>query len=459
MGVDFAKPDRDPSACSPFAALLSCASSGVGGTSAIQRRKGERNMSRRRRLGGRTGAWIGIVLAAAVVGNGAANAQSHWPQWRGPRGDGHAAAAAPTKWSAESTAWKSALPGVGQSSPAIWGERMFLTSALENGRRRIVFCISLRDGRLLWQQEAWTGEPEKSHAMNGWASPTCATDGEIVVAFFGKGGLHAWTVDGKRLWSRELGEFESPWGTAACPILVGESVVQNGDSDRDAFIEAFDKRTGKTVWRQPRPAHRGWSTPLVWRQGDRTLLVLNGHAGVSAYDPATGREVWFSKNASGRGEPTVTPGDEFLYVVCGLAGNMRALRPAVDGAAPAEAWTAPRRGGRDLPSPLVVGDYLFVSSMNGIATCYEARTGKELWKERLEGQFSSSPVAAGGLVYHQNEAGRTYVIEPGPALKIVAQNELPAGPDELFRASLAVVDGRIYIRSNQTLYCIGPAAR
>lgn len=403
------------------------------------------------------GAWA--VWAACVLG-GAANvaAETNWPHWRGPRGDGHSDETnLPTAWTAESVLWKASLPGSGQSSPAIWGERMFLTSALENGKTRVVFCVSLRDGKILWQHEAWTGEPEKSHAMNGWASATCATDGQVVVAFFGKGGLHAYSLDGRPLWSRDLGPFESPWGVAACPVLVGDVVVQNGDSDRDAFLEAFDKQTGKTVWRQARPDHRGWSTPLVWRRGERTLLVLNGHTGVTAYDPATGKEVWFSKNASGRGEPTVAPGDGFLYVVCGLAGAMKALRPAADGGATEEAWTAPRRGGRDLPSPIVSGDYLFVSSMNGIASCYEAKTGKELWKERLEGQFSSSPIAAGGRIYHQNEAGRTYVIELGPTLKIVAQNSVAAAPDELFRASLAAVGGRLYIRSNKTLYCVGAA--
>src|SRR5262245_35998126 len=167
-----------------------------------------------------------IFLAASLA------AEANWPKWRGPRGDGHATEAGlPTRWQASSVEWKSPLKGWGQSSPIIWGERMFLTTALENGKVREVFCLSTRDGKPQWKHTAWEGEPEKSHEMNGWASATCVTDGEVVVAFFGKGGLHAYSVDGKHLWSRDLGVFESPWGTAACPILYGNLVIQNGDSD------------------------------------------------------------------------------------------------------------------------------------------------------------------------------------------------------------------------------------
>lgn len=397
-------------------------------------------------------AWmIGILLPAAVPA-----ADANWPGWRGPRGDGHTAESGlPAQWDASSVVWKTPLKGRGQSSPTIWDGRIFLTTALDTGQQRLVFCVDARDGRVLWEQVAWTGEPEKSHGMNGWASATCATDGEVVVTFFGKGGLHAHSLDGKPLWSRDLGPFEGPWGTAASPVIVGDLVIQNGDSDRDAFLEAFDRKTGASVWRRPRPEHRGWSTPVLVHHGGRDQLVLNGHAGVTAYDPATGAELWFTKNSNGRGEPTVTPGPEFLYVVCGLGGEMYALRPTTGSDPPVVAWSAPRRGGRDLPAPLVVGDYVIVSTLSGIATCYDAETGKEHWKERLGGQFSSSPIAIGGHAFFQNEAGETVVIEPGPALKIVARNSLDAAEGELFRASLTPYGGRIYSRSTTHLYCLG----
>lgn len=386
----------------------------------------------------------------------AAAAESRWSQWRGPREDGHAVEPnVPTTWDKSSVLWKTSLKGKGQSSPVVWGDRIFLTTALDDGRQRVVLCVRATDGQVLWEQTAWTGEPEKTHVMNGWASATCATNGEVVVAFFGRGGLHAYTVDGKHLWSRDLGPFEGPWSTAACPKIVGDKVIQNGDSDANAFIEACDLKTGKTAWRTTRPNHRGWSTPIVWNKRGRDEIVLNGHAGVTSYDPATGAELWSTKNSNGRGEPTVTPGANSLYVVCGLAGEMYSLRPGSDAKQPERVWGTMRRSGRDLPSPIVVGDYLLVTSMSGIASCYETSSGKELWKERLNGQFSSSPIAVNGLVLQQNEAGETIVIEPGPALKIVARNTLDPAPDEIFRASLTPVEGRIYSRSDKVLYCIG----
>ena len=212
----------------------------------------------------RTGS-VALTIALFVAATACA-ADANWPRWRGPRGDGHAAEAGlPIRWDASSVEWKTPLKGSGHSSPVIWGQRLFLTTALDDGKQRLVLCLDARGGQVLWEKVAWTGEPEKSHVLNGWASATCATDGEVVVAFFGRGGLHAYSVDGQHLWSRDLGPFESPWGTAASPVIVGDLVIQNGDSDRDAFIEAFDRRTGQTVWRRQRPDHRGWSTPLVLR--------------------------------------------------------------------------------------------------------------------------------------------------------------------------------------------------
>lgn len=146
-------------------------------------------------------------------------ADANWPHWRGPTGDGHSAEKdLPVQWDVGSVLWKIPLKGRGQSSPVIWGERIFLTTALENGKQRVVFCVDRKDGKLLWEHVAWKGLPEKSHEMNGWATPTCATDGEHVVAFFGKGGLHGYRVDGQPLWSRDLGKFAGTWGTAAYPF-------------------------------------------------------------------------------------------------------------------------------------------------------------------------------------------------------------------------------------------------
>jgi outer membrane protein assembly factor BamB len=233
--------------------------------------------------------------------------------------------------------------------------------------------------------------------------------------------------------------------------------VQNCDADADACLVAFDKQTGKEAWRTRRRDHRGWSTPIVIHAGERRELVVNGHEGVQAYDPATGKELWFCKSFNGRGEPTVTPAGDVLCVVNGLAGDFYAVRPGGGGDVTSThmAWHTPRKGGRDCPSPIVVGQFVIVCDMSGIATCYDVGDGHIYWKERLRGKFSGSPIAAGGKVFFLNEAGTTVVIEPGPSLKLVAENELRGGKDEIFRASLTPCDGQWLIRSNTTLYCIG----
>jgi outer membrane protein assembly factor BamB len=233
-------------------------------------------------------------------------------------------------------------------------------------------------------------------------------------------------------------------------------VIQNCDSDRDAYITGLDKLTGKEIWRTKRKDYRGWSTPIVVDAGNRRELVLNGQEGVQAYDPKTGRELWFCKGFNGRGEPTVTPAGDVLCVVNGLAGDFYSVRPGGNGDVTDThmAWHTPRRGGRDCPSPIVVGKFIIVCDMSGIATCYDATDGHIYWKERLDGKFSASPIAAGGLAYFINEQGHVSVIEPGPKLKVVAQNKIHADTQEIFRASLSPSAGKMFIRSTKVLYCI-----
>src|SRR5262245_12527253 len=271
------------------------------------------------------------VLATALTVFGA---DANWPQYRGARWDGHSLeSTVPVQWDARSVVWKASLKGRGQSSPVTWGDRIFLTSALDNGKQRLVFCLDRKDGKLLWERVAWKGTPEQSHAMNGWATPTCATDGERVYAFFGRGGLHAYTVDGQPVWSRDLGPFEGPWGTAASPMLVGDLLVQNCDAEKEAFLLAVNKHTGKTVWKTPRdvPERGGWSTPILVQAAGHQELVLNGAKVVTGYDTATGKQLWTCKSFNGRGEPTATPGHGLVFMVNGLRGDIYAVRPGGQG--------------------------------------------------------------------------------------------------------------------------------
>lgn len=397
--------------------------------------------------------WTCLVLAAA-------QADSNWPGWRGPRADGHSLEKdLPTRWTPESITWKTPLKGVGQSSPVIWGDRIFLTMALEKGRQRVVFAVDRKTGKIQWEKVAWTGEPEPSHAMNGWASPTCAADAERVYAFFGRGGgLHCYTHDGTHVWSRDLGTFEGPWGTAACPILAGDLVIQNCDADKDARLVAFDRKTGKEAWSAPRAAHRGWSTPLLIDAGSRKEIVLNGHTGVIAYAPESGKELWSVRCEQGRGEPTVTPANGLLYVANGLAGaGLYSIRPGGSGDVTEShrLWIT-RRGDRDTPSPIVIGNTVLLMSLRpDMLTAYDATTGKELWKQRVGSQVSSSPVSYDGLAFLILESGETIVVDPKSEARIVARNTLGAARGEMFRATPTPSDGQVFIRSDRMLYCIG----
>ena len=247
---------------------------------------------------------------------------------------------------------------------------------------------------------AWTGEPEKSHKMNGWATASCCTDGQYVFASFGKGGIHCYTVDGKHVWSKQLGEFESGThrGTAASPVLAGNLVILNGDSESDHALFGLNKMTGETVWKTDRPKWEGYSTPVPIDAGGHVELALNGENFVAGYDPATGKELWKCKSFAGRGEPLPAPGNGVLYVVNGLAGDMYAVKPGGSGDVTKThmLWHTPRRGGRDGPSPLLVNNFLIVCNMGGIGCCYDAATGTELWKTRIGDKISASPIAAGG---------------------------------------------------------------
>jgi outer membrane protein assembly factor BamB len=366
------------------------------------------------------------------------------------------------EWTDENVVWKSALPGDGQSTPVVWGDRIFLTTSLDRGRQRVVLALDRRDGKILWQHVAWTGDPEESHAMNGWASSTCATNGRVVVAFFGRGGLHGYSLDGKPLWSRDLGDFAGPWGTAASPVFHGETVIQNCDCDSSqAALIAVDAATGETVWSTPREGMRGWSTPILIRTPEREELVVNGHSAVRGYDPTSGSELWSCKSYNGRGEPVPAFAHGLLFVVNGLAGDVYAVRPGGSGdvSQSHRAWHTPRKSGRDLPSPVVIDRYLLAASMGGVLNCYDSATGKELWKQRIGEKYSSSPLVAEGRAYFQNDAGVTTVVEPGEHIKIVATSKLESEADELFRAALVPNQGQLLIRSTRHLYCIGRAGK
>lgn len=401
-----------------------------------------------------------VVLSLCLAFTLTSPAAENWPRFRGPAGTGHhTGTALPTKWSADNILWRVELKGEGHSSPVNWGDRIFLTTATDQGRACQVFALSARDGRLLWEKTVACDSPGKTHGMNSFATPTCVTDGERVVACLGRAGMHCYDLDGKPLWSQPLGELPGPWGVAASPILAGNLVVQNCDAKGESFIMALDKKTGQIVWRTSRGEKPmgGWSTPLEIQAGKRSELVLNGQDGLDAYDPATGKLLWNCHGFNGRGEPVPDFARGLIFVVNGLPGDVYAVRPGGSGdvSDSQRVWHTPRPKVRDVASPVVVGDYFFAVDMKGTAVTYDTRSGKSLWTEKIPGAFTASPVESGGLIYANAESGETLVIKPGPKFDLVARNSIGDRGAELFRASIAPIAGRIYLRSNRALYCIG----
>ncbi|YCM44530.1 PQQ-binding-like beta-propeller repeat protein [Verrucomicrobiaceae bacterium 227] len=404
-----------------------------------------------------------VSILTMLPGLSVLHAEDNWTQFRGSTGRGHSTAEdVPMTWTADSVVWKKTLKGEGQSSPVNWGDRLFLTSASEDGKERYVFCLDRKDGRILWEKTIECASPEHPHKMNSYATPTCATDGEHVVAFFGAGGLHCFDLEGKKVWSRELGAFPGPWGVAASPIILDGLVIQNCDAEGASSLIALDLKTGEPVWKTERAAkpRGGWSTPTLIEMDGHKELVLNGELGVRGYDPKSGKELWFCKAFNGRGSPVPDFANGLLHVVSGKPGDTYAVKPGGKGDVTKShmAWHTKRRVGRDLPSPAVVDGYLLVVSMSGTATCYDARTGKEYWKEKLgvKGEFASAPLVVKGHVFIQNVyGGGTLVIKPGKKLEIVSNNSLGAEPSEMFRSTLSPIKGQLFTRSFSTVYCIG----
>lgn len=397
---------------------------------------------------------LAITLAAA---------ESNWPRFGGPNGDFHCDDPTLIKeWDADNVLWKTELGGTGQSSPVTWGNQIFLTTSESAGGgkvNRIVICLNRDNGEIVWKQLVATGPGEKIHKMNSYASATCATDGERVIAYFGPGGLHCLDMKGNKQWSLDLVKPTGPFGFGGSPIILGDMVIQNCDAAGPSYLLAVNKRTGEQIWRTPRrdSPKGGWSTPILIDTGEREELILNGEYGVQSYDPSTGKDLWSCRSFNGRGTPVPAWTHGLLITVNGKPGDVYAVKPGGSGDVTETrmAWHTRRGGGRDLPSPVAVGDYCFVVNMGGIGTLYDAVSGDQIWQTRLGGNFSATPLVAGGLIYALDEAGVTTIIRPGAKPEEVAKNSLGNVGDELFRAVPTPSRSQLLLRSTKTLYCIG----
>jgi outer membrane protein assembly factor BamB len=422
-----------------------------------------------------TGRVLGALAVMAVLGVSAASAPEdvrmieaegdgarYWPRWRGPSGQGLVADGAyPDAWSSTSRVqWKVTLPGSGNSSPVVWGEQIFVTTARDRGRRLSLIAVNRVDGTLLWETFIPQDSVEWVHDKNGYASATPATDGQRVYASFGRHGLAAFDLSGKLLWHRRFGVIDNYHGPAGSPILYKDRIFlfqdQNPTAGQSAFVAAFDKATGKTLWQTPRTETVGWGTPVVIDAGPRDELVVSGQRRVVAYDPDTGRELWTVRGNTFEVIPTPVVGRGLLFASSGRAGPTIAIRPggAGDVTTTHVAWSTPK-GSPFVPSGIVVGDLLYlVNDMQSVLTAYEATTGALVYQSRLgvaqrEG-FSASPVAVNGKVFFTNDEGQTFVVQSGREFKLLHVNELGART----LASPALVGGTWYWRTAAELVAV-----
>jgi len=396
------------------------------------------------------------VAVAMVVTEG--EGRSYWPRWRGPSGQGLAVGSGyPDAWSAtEGVRWKTPVPGRGHSSPIVWADRIFLTTAHDDGRASVL-AFRRSDGRLLWEAVAPDRTAEHVHRKNSLASATASTDGRLVYASLGNRGLLAVDFDGRVAWHRSLGRFDNYHGTAGSPLLYKDRLILYQDHKGGAFVAAFDTRTGKPLWRTAREATVGWGTPVAVRVGDRDEIVVSGQHRVTAYDPASGRELWHADGNTSEVIPTPVVGHGLVFCSSGRAGPTLAIRPGGRGDVTGThvAWKE-TKGSPFVPSPVLHGGRLYmVNDMASIATAYEAATGRVVWQGRLgetrrEG-FSASPVVADDKVFLTNDSGETFVLRAGPEFEVLRVNRLEA----TVLASPALVDGRFYFRTESDLVAIG----
>ena len=421
--------------------------------------------------------FVGIVALTSVVllttvGSSAAQvrmvvpegeAQQYWPRWRGPSGQGLVEGTGyPDTWSdAENVIWKANVPGEGASSPIVWADRIFLTTADDRAGTVSVLSYRRSDGERLWQTAVPDPTREHLHPKNTHASATVSTDGELIYASFGSKGLVAVDFDGNVVWHRSLGTINNYHGTAGSPLLYKDTIIlyqdHDGGSQGGAFVAAFDKATGEPVWRTSRRASVGWGSPIAIHTGERDELIVNSQRRVQAYNPDTGVELWNCGGNLFEVIPTPVVGHGLVFCSSGRAGPTLAIRPGGSGDVTAThvVWKSPK-GSPFVPSPLLSGDRLYlVNDMASIITCYDARSGEVLWQGRLgrtarEG-FSASPVVVDGKVFFMNDFGQTFVVRDGPEFELLHVNELNART----LASPALVDGRWYFRTDRELIAIG----
>jgi len=428
----------------------------------------------------------------------AAPATGSWPSFRGPYASGVSdGQRLPDRWDgakSENVVWRTRIPGLAHSSPIVWGNTVFLTSALSSRKdatfkpglygdgdasddrsvhKWMVYAVDKRTGRMRWERVAREGVPRnKRHIKSTYASATPVTDGRIVVAWFGSEGIYAFDVDGRPMWSVDIGRvdmgaYDIPsyeWGPASSPIIWNGLVILQCDTQADSFVIALNAETGETVWKTSRDEIPSWGSPTVALTAQGPELVTNASNFIRGYDARTGRELWRLGGSSKITAPTPIFADGLIVVASGRAPErpIFVVQPGARGdltlradqtSSAAIIWSKTARGSY-MPTPLAYNGLLYVLANNGVLDAYELKSGKEIYRQRLPlvgSGFSASPVAADGKIYLSNEDGDMLVVRAGPSFELIATNSI----GELLMATPALSEGMMYVRGVSSLFAIG----
>jgi outer membrane protein assembly factor BamB len=411
--------------------------------------------------------WTGCLLAMTAFSPAAAE---NWPRFRGPTGQGISTETnLPLTWSAaENVAWKRPIAGEGWSSPVVWDDRIFLTTATDEGKSCHVLCLDRRTGEVMWDKEVFQQETRFKRPDNSYATPTCVTDGEQVFAVFAAGGIVALDMDGNKQWENHDIKFFSQHGLGASPILADGMLIMpfDGSSPDDelvgfkkgwpgAVLMALDQKTGDVRWRGSRGLSRlAHVTPqAVEVDGQHQLISAAGDV-IQAHDLKNGELVWTVRSQGEGVTPSIVTRDGVSYSCSGFEKpTIRAVKFGGHGdVTESHVKWEQTRGVPALASLLLVGPHLYAVTDQGVLTCFDAETSDEVWRHRIGGRHSPSPVYADGRIYFLSEEGETVVIEPGDSYKELARNSIGG----LCRASIAVSQGNLFIRNDEALFCIGP---
>lgn len=432
-----------------------------------------------------------LFIIVSLQATTAGPKDSNWPQWRGAEGTGISTETnLPAEWSvSKNLRWKTPLPGSGHSSPIVWGNRVFITAEIEGeavpGAQAVkhiidgqefkhpdavaadlkhtfqVVCLERDTGKLLWTQTAYTGTVyDDRHRKSSHAAPTPATDGKYVFAYFGTEGLYCYDFNGKQIWKTSPGQIATlGMGTATSPVVFENLVILQCDEDNGekSFMVAYDKKTGKEIWKTSRQVQVSWTTPLIVRTPQRAEMITSGNELIISYDPKTGKEWWRTKGHGSNAIASPLVGHGMVFISAGFPlKRTLAIKLGANGeldSLDANIVWRYNKGSAYVPSPILYGDYIYVMTDRGILTCLEAKTGKVVYEGArlpVPATFTASPVAVDGKILLTSEDGDTFVIKAGPQHEVLATNSI----EEPVFASPAIANGMIFIRGEKNLYCI-----